>query len=152
MKLLRSWSRTTDSLTAYFDPATRTVYDIHDTDGTFDVRAFGVSNGEMSLVQTLSADFATREEALTELDRLAALISGEAAPVGQGWVEGPPPLDGNHYLVRLTGYPEFPFDVVTKRQDVEGTKPYESSCSYYDAEDITHHIPTPIQPPKETDE
>ncbi len=72
-------------------------------------------------------------------------IDPEPEPVKAGWVPGPPPLDGQHYLVRVTGDPELPFDVVTKSsRSFTGAEPYEAACTFYYAEAITHHNPTPI--------
>jgi len=94
--------------------------------------------------------FNSEPEAMAELDRIAALISGETAPVGESWVEGPPPLtdgawfvvvdeDRNIHVVQCV-YPLAP-------------KPWETAAGYpYASAEFTHHIPTPIQPPKETDE
>jgi hypothetical protein len=103
----------------------------------------GLRNGPLSA--SVSPYFDTEAEAMTELDRIAALISGEAAPVPSfGWVPGPPPLDGQHYLVRVTGDPGLPFDVATKRRTTGYAESYESGCTLYYAEAITHHNPTPI--------
>ncbi len=105
-----------------------------------------VSQGE-HFYHFLSPPLATREEAMAELDRLAALISGEAAPVGQGWVEEPPPLTPGAW-----------FNVLDEDRNIhavqcvypESSLPWETAAAHpHASSDFTHHLPTPIQLPKE---
>ncbi len=107
----------------------------------------------------VSQFFDVRPDAMTELDRLAALISGEAAPVGQGWVKGAPPEDGQWYLaMHTTGAPvaiRYHGDPgAGLLRNILGDRPGEPwrdiSGAYCAASTLTHHLPTPIQPPKET--
>jgi len=96
----------------------------------------------------VSQFFAVRADAMTELDRIAALISGEAASVGQGWVEGaPPPTDGAWFVV----VDEDRNIHVVQCVQPASPKPWETAAGYpYASSEFTHHLPTPIQPPKET--
>jgi len=144
MKLLQTETRN-GSPNGYFDPATGIHYEV-DGERPFWVVALFPAGSRLRL----SAVFNDYDDAKDELDRIAALISGETAPVGESWVEGPPPLtdgawfvvvdeDRNIHVVQCV-YPLAP-------------KPWETAAGYpYASAEFTHHIPTPIQPPKETDE
>lgn len=91
---------------------------------------------------------ATREEALAEFDRIAALIEGKSP--AQGWVDGPPPKDGQWYVVL---YDRDPGDIrpsVAQWCEGDGAYSDDNEHNYSDETDITHHLPTPIQPPKES--
>jgi len=151
MKLLPRYDWDGDSA-GYLDPSTKCTYRLrygyHSVDGKTQLHHCQVVvefNDETE--HYLSPRYGTEEEGADELDRIAALISGEAAPAQQ-WVEGPPPLtdgawfvvvdeDRNIHVVQCV-YPLAP-------------KPWETAAGYpYASAEFTHHLPTPIQPPKET--
>lgn len=88
----------------------------------------------------LSVDYPTVDEALAELDRIAALIEGKAP--AQGWVAGAPPKDGQWYVIYGNERPSAAYynDHLVGYVD----------DNYRVTDIITHHLPTPIQPPKES--
>jgi hypothetical protein len=140
MKLLRTYHPGGDPK-GYFDPVVRADYGvtrIADFGGPRFVVDVYTGDGPR---QQLSPPFATEAEALTELDRIAALISGEAAPVPSfGWVPGPPPDDGKWYLVR---YDDEPTPGVARFSSGQAEYVDDAGQSY-GGNLITHHNPTPI--------
>lgn len=93
----------------------------------------------------LSRDFETVEEALAELDRIAALIGG-AAP-DQGWAEGAPPKDGKWYVaIDRDGDPT----VVRYDAGTNDITPWQTATHFRYANDPIYHQPTPIEAPKES--
>jgi hypothetical protein len=146
MKLLRC-SYNHDALDAYFDPATRIVYAVRTwRRDKFDVCAFDATRDEddQRIFASLSVDFATEAEALTELNRIAALISGEAAPAPSvGRVPGPPPEDGEFYLVQYGDEFNDLSPGVARFNSGQAEYVDDDNLSYADGL-ITHHNPTPI--------
>jgi hypothetical protein len=136
----------------YYDITTRAHYEINSyMDRTTDLTEFRVwfvraehpeCDHEGDRTHTRLTDNVTsRAAAEAELDRIAALISGEAAPVPSfGWVPGPPPDDGKWYLVR---YDDEPTPGVARFSSGQAEYVDDAGQSY-GGNLITHHNPTPI--------
>lgn len=142
MKLIKTY-KTDGTHEGYFDPLSRCRYGLFSPGRRAEEPQrwmVDVSEGEL-LHQFLSPPFATRKEALTELDRIAALIEGKAS--AQGWVAGPPPQDGKTYVV---AYDHDEMQPGVARW-VDGEFEDDSGQHYGD---IRYHLPTPIQLPKES--
>lgn len=131
----------------FFDTATRTLYAIREKQADegdeseirwvtrWDVCAFTTPGEDAAPLAFLSRDFKTFDEALTELDRIAALIEGKAP--AQGWVSGAPPQDGKTYVVAYD-HDEMRPGVA---RWVDGEFEDDSGQPYGD---IRYHLPTPI--------
>lgn len=143
MKLLKTYDRD-GAQTGYFNYETRCAYTvgwpgyIPPAPRQWMVQ---VSEGE-DLFQFLSPPYATKDEALTELDRIAALISGTVP--AQGWVKGPPPKDGAWYLVTYTDTVDGSPQPGTAQWDDEQDAFYDDGGAPYGSLIITHHQPAPI--------
>lgn len=93
----------------------------------------------------LSPELNTREEAMAELDRIAALIEGEAP--AQGWVKGAPPKDGQWYMaIDRDGDPT----AVRCDPNTNDIAPWQTATQFRYVNNPAYHLPTPIQPPKES--
>lgn len=95
----------------------------------------------------LSRAFEHVDDALAELDRIAALIDGTAPAQAQEWVKGPPPEnDGQWFLAMVKGG-----DPVAVVCCAGCDLPWSDTAGNdYPSSEFTHHLPTPIQPPKES--
>lgn len=147
MKLLRC-SFNNDNLDAYFDPATRIVYAVRTwRKDVFDVCAFDSSreSDDQWAFASLSVDFASEAEALAELDRIAALIEGKAP--AQGWVKGPPPENDGQWLLAMVKGGDPVAVVCLAGADLPWS---DTAGNDYPASEFTHHLPTPIEAPKES--
>lgn len=146
MKLLRTYHSNGDPK-GYFDYAARCDYGVSRYPGPDYTTRFVVDvyTGDGPR-QTLSPPYDTETDALTELNRIAALIEGKAP--AQGWVEGAPPNDGHWYLAfNLDGSPV----AVHYNSAPHPDEPWRTSLGFhYHQSEFTHHLPTPIQPPKES--
>lgn len=142
----------------YYDITTRAHYEVNSyMDRAADLTEFRVwfvqvehpeCDHEGNQTHTrLTDNFTSWDDAKTELDRIAALIEGKAT--AQGWVAGPPPLvDGAWFLaLDVAGQP-----VAVTYAIPKNSHPWETAGGndVYCAEHFTHHLPTPIQPPKES--
>jgi len=142
MKLIETETRN-GSPNGYFDPATGIHYEV-DGERPFWVVARFPAGSRL----TLSAVFNDYDDAKDELDRIAALISGEAAPVGQGWVKGAPPHQPTASWVVCTK--DHMLVVFAEPDHHHGRVWGTTDQDFYTDDEITHHLPTPIQSPKET--
>lgn len=96
----------------------------------------------------LSRAFEHVDDALAELDRIAALIDGTAPVQAQEWVKGPPPKDGEWYAV-IDGDGDPAIARYSPEPHVH--LPWQTATNFrYSHSSPTHHLPTPIQPPKES--
>lgn len=102
------------------------------------------TSGERWFGCPVSEPFLTEAEALAELDRIAALISGTAP--AQGWVKGAPPhREGWWLIIDFHGNPAA---VQWVPEHQYGPWVCASGDTYTDVA-IHHHQPTPIEAPKE---
>lgn len=89
--------------------------------------------------------FNSEADAIAELDRIAALIGGTAP--AQGWVEGPPPKDGKWYaIIDREGDPA----IVRYDPAANDVTPWQTATHFRYANDPIHHMPAPIEAPKES--
>lgn len=154
----------------YFDPATRVRYAVREGQadkgdaaeirwGTvWTVVAYVTPDDDAVPMAHLSRDFATVEEALAELDRIAALIDDPAPAPAQEWVKGSPPKDGQWYVVmHATGSPvairycgDPGLALFRNLIEIDSEPWCDASGATAATSTFTHHLPTPIQPPKES--
>lgn len=112
---------------------------------TWDVCAYRDAGMDAVPMAYLSRGFDTREEAMAELDRIAALIGGTAPT--HGWVKGPPPKDGEWYaIIDREGDPA----IVRYDPATNDVTPWQTATHFRYANDPIHHMPTPIEAPKES--
>ena len=159
MKLLPTYAKTDAGLIVrdgYFNPSTGIRYAVlegqADKGGEPEIQWVTVwsvvayINAGDEPMAYLSVDYPTVDEALAELDRIAALIGG-AVPA-HGWVKGAPPLTPMAYFVAQdeTGAP-----LVVQCVAPSETHPWANGFGSVCAPDeLTHHMPTPIVAPKES--
>lgn len=138
MKLIQTENRN-GTPNGYFDPSTGFHYTV-DGEHPFWVIARLPTGAAVRLTQV----FVEYDDADAELDRIAALIEGKAP--AQGWIAGSPPLvDGAWFLVMHQGEP------VAVHCHAPNDLPWtDSAGNDYPCSEFTHHLPTPIQPPKES--
>lgn len=91
----------------------------------------------------LSRAFEHVDDALAELDRIAALIDGTAPAQAQEWVKGPPPKDGEWRVVAYNRLDDGTPSAGVARWDDDAKTFHDDGGAYYSAT-ITYHQPTPI--------
>lgn len=142
MKLIRTHNDTGFE-DGYYDPVSGCHYCVRSfCNGTpYPFQVVVESNGGHRGISLVYSD---KDNALAELDRIAALIEGKAPT--QGWVAGAPPLvDGEWFLAMHQGEP------VAVHCHAPNDLPWtDSAGNDYPSSEFTHHLPTPIQPPKES--
>ena len=158
MKLLPTYAKTDAGLIVrdgYFNPSTGIRYAVlegqADKGGEPEIQWVTVwsvvayINAGDEPMAYLSVDYPTVDEALAELDRIAALIGG-AVPA-QEWVKGPPPKDGEWYaIIDREGDPA----IVRYDAGTNDVTPWQTATHFRYANDPTHHLPTPIVAPEES--
>ena len=136
----------------YYDITTRASYEVNSyMDRAADLTEFRVwfvqlehpeCDHEGNRTHTrLTDNFTSRADAVAELDRIAALISGTAP--AQGWVKGAPPKDGAWRVVAYNRLDDGTPSAGVARWD-------DARCAFFDdggalySVTITYHQPTPI--------